>query len=140
MYAHGVPVRAILADTACNLDQLYHWLDGLPQPDSGALLPPIPRRKIIVRKLSRATTRVALVTRLMRAVGLQLHGIEQQLAATGYVAGDSERNSRALALLTRTMRELSALDESNRKPPPDAADNDPGGRSLEKVARILGRN
>jgi hypothetical protein len=42
MYIDGVPVRTILADTACNLDQLYHWLDGMPQPESGLLLPSIP--------------------------------------------------------------------------------------------------
>ena len=56
------PVRAILAETKFSLVQLYHWLDGAPQVDGSALLlPPIPRRWIIVRKEGRAATRVALV-------------------------------------------------------------------------------
>ena len=45
MYAEGRTVRAIQAETGLNLDQLYHALDGLPQPNGDSLLPPIPRRR-----------------------------------------------------------------------------------------------
>ncbi len=91
MYVEGKPVRVIQAETGLSLAQLYHALDGLPQPDGSTLLPPIPRRRIIARKTSRAATRVALVARLMRAAELQLHGIEQQLETAGYVPGKAER-------------------------------------------------
>jgi hypothetical protein len=76
------------------------------------LLPPILRRRIIVRKTSRAATRVALVERLMRAAELQLHG-EQRLASAAYEPTESDGNSRAIALLARTIRELTGLDERN---------------------------
>jgi hypothetical protein len=116
MYIDRVPVRTILKDCKLSLDQLYEWLDGGPELDGGAMLPPIPRRHIIVRKASRAHTRVAMVERMMRATEAQLHGIEQRLASAGYDPDDSERDARAMAVLARTMRELTALDDSNRGP------------------------
>ena len=116
MYIDRVPVRTILADCRLNLDQLYEWLDGGPDLDGSAMLPPIPRRHIIVRKASRAHTRVAMVERMMRATEAHLHGIEQRLASAGYDPGDSERDARAMAVLARTIRDLTALDESSRKP------------------------
>jgi hypothetical protein len=76
MYAERKTVRAILAETGFNLDQLYRALDGLPQPNGDSLLPPIARRRITVRKTSRAATRVALV---MRLAELQIYGLEQRL-------------------------------------------------------------
>jgi len=111
MYLEGKPVRTIVKETALSLDQLYDALDGVAQADGGTLLPPIARRRVIIRRTSRAATRVALVTRLMRAAELQVHGLEQQLARAGYEPGEGERNSRAIALLARTMRELAAIDE-----------------------------
>ena len=63
-YINGKPVRAKFAETKFSLVQLYHWLDVTPQVDGSTLLPPIPRRRIIVRKAGRAATRVALVERL----------------------------------------------------------------------------
>ncbi|MGA2567143.1 MAG: hypothetical protein ABSF41_09965 [Pseudolabrys sp.] len=119
MYAEGRTVRTIQAETGLNLDQLYHAPDGLPQPNGDSLLPPIPRRRIIARKTSRAATLVALVARLMRAAELKIYGLEQQLEKAGYVPAESERNSRATASLVRTMRELAAIDErdASRKVP-----------------------
>ena len=130
MYADGVPVRIIQAETGFSLVQLYHALDGLPQPNGDSALPPLARRRIIARKTSRAATRVALVARLMRAAELQLHGIEQQLESAGYAPGKGEQTSRSIALLARTMRELAAIDEraAARKAP-----NKPGGSNDDIV-------
>jgi hypothetical protein len=143
MYAERKPVRAILAETGLSHDQLYRALDGLPQPDGGSLLPPIPRRRTIVRKTSRAATRVALVARLMRAAELQVHGLEQQLAKAGYVPGESERNSRATALLARTMRELAAIDErdASRKAPNKSGESndDTIPLDIDELRRSLAR-
>src|ERR1044071_152827 len=113
LYEEGKPVRAVQAATGLSLDQLYRALDGLPQADGDTLLPPVQRRRVIVRKASRAGTRMALVTRMMRAAELQLHKVEQRLEAAGYETGEEERNARALAMLARTVRELTAMDEKN---------------------------
>jgi hypothetical protein len=114
-YIDRVPVQTILAASGYSHDRLYFWLDGAPQSDGSSLLPPIPRRRIIVRRSSRAATRVALVERLMRATEVQVHAMEQRLAAAGYEANDDD--ARATVVLARIMRELAALDERNCKPP-----------------------
>jgi hypothetical protein len=143
MYDERKTVRATQAASGLSLDQLYRALDGLPQPDGSTLLPPIPRRRIIVRKASRAATRVALVTRLMRAAELQLHGIEQRLASAGYEPTESDRNSRAIALLARTMRELTGLDERNgsrsRSNESSGEDGEPVALDIEELRRSLTR-
>ena len=66
-YIDGKTVKAILADSDFCLDQLYHWLDGGRQTDGTTLLPPIPRRRIIKRKLGLTETRAILIARMMRA-------------------------------------------------------------------------
>ena len=113
-YIDGETVKAILADTKLSLERFYHCLDGLPQADGTTLLPPIPRRRIIVRKAGRAATRVALVERLMRAAEMQIHSMEQRMARAGYEANDGD--ARVTAVLARTMRELSAHDASGKQP------------------------
>ena len=50
MYADGVPVRITQAESGFSLVQLYHALDGLPQPNGDSLLPPLARRRIIAGK------------------------------------------------------------------------------------------
>ncbi len=141
MYADGVPVRITQAETGFSLVQLYHALDGLPQPNGDSLLPPLARRRIIARKTSRAATRVALVARLMRAAELQLHGIEQQLESAGYAPGKGEQTSRSIALLARTMRELSAIDEraAARKAPNKSSkkDDQPIPLDFDELRRSL---
>ena len=141
MYAERKTVRAILAETGLNLDQLYDWLDGATQPDGSTLLPPIPRRRTIVRRSSRAATRMALVTRLMRAAESQMHGIEQQLEKAGYVPGQGEQTSRSIALLARTMRELSAIDEceASRKAPNKSGESndEPVPLDIDELRRSL---
>jgi hypothetical protein len=93
-----------------------------------------------VRKDSRAGSRVALVARMMRATEMQLHEIEQRLASAGYETGDSECNARALALLARAMRELTALDESNRKPSqPSQTNDDSVPLDVDELRRSLTR-
>jgi len=76
MYADGVPVQEIRAESGFSLERLYDWLNGAPQPDGRTLLPPIPRRRIVVRKEDPAETRAALVARIMRASDLQIREFE----------------------------------------------------------------
>ena len=140
MYAERKTVRAILAETGFNLDQLYRALDGLPQPNGDSLLPPIARRRITVRKTSRAATRVALVMRLAEP---QIYGLEQRLEKAGYVPAEGERNSRATASLARTMRELAAIDErdASRKAPNKSGESndEPTPLDIDELRRSLTR-
>ncbi len=142
-YADGKPVRVILAETGLNLDQLYDWLDGAPQPDGSILLPPIPRRRTIVRRSSRAATRVALVTRMMRATEMQVHEIEQRLGGEAAEPTSRERDARMLAVLAKTMRELIALDTQNSadtgEGKPAQTDDDFIPRDVDELRRELAR-
>jgi hypothetical protein len=113
MYLDRIPVRVILAETGFSHDRLYFWLDGGPQSDGSRLLAPLPRRHIVVRKSSRAATRVALVTRLMRATEMQVHEIEQRLGTETAEPTSRERDARMLAIMAKTMRDLIALDTQN---------------------------
>lgn len=138
-YIGGAQVRAILAEADYSLEQLYHWLDGAPQPDGTTLLPPIPRRRIIVRRAGRAATRLALVERLLRATEMQVHAIEQKLSGAGYEPNDDD--ARATAVLARTMRELIALYTATGKPQnePGKPNDDPMPRDVDELRRTLSR-
>ena len=142
-YIDGDPVNAIRVDTGFSLEKFYHWLDGAPQADGTTLLPPIPRRRIIARKAGRPATRVALVARLTRAAEMQMHGIEQALAQAGYDPGHGEDNARAMALLARTLRELTALDrrhdEDRRLNEPGKANDGPVPLDIDELRRSLSR-
>jgi len=113
-YVDGEPVEAILLATKLSLKQFYHWLDGAPQPDGTALLPPIPRRHVF-RKRSPTTARERekLIARIMRAAERQVQAIEERCEAAGIEPTERDSEARALAVLARTMRELTELDEVN---------------------------
>jgi hypothetical protein len=113
MYVERKTVREIQAATGLSLDRVYYGLDGLPQPDASTLLPPIPRRRIVARRLSRAATRIALVTRLMRATEMHVHDVEKRFARNKSNPASRESDARRLAVLAKTMRELIALDKQN---------------------------
>jgi hypothetical protein len=136
-------VQTICKDEKLSLDQFYYWMDGAPQPDGGKLLPPIPRRRIIVRKSSRAGTRIALITRMMRATELQLHEIEQRLGEKKGEPGGRERDARMMTILAKTLRELIALDDENapRDAPtkPASSEDDFVPRDVDELRRELAR-
>jgi len=138
-YINGKTIKAIRADTGFCLDELYHWLDGAPQADGTTLLPPIPRRRVIVRKEGRAHTRLALVERLLRVAEMQVHGLEQRMASAGYQANTED--ARRSSILARVMRDLSVHDEQSptRKPSKDLSEPNDQSDSpdVEDVRRSL---
>ena len=78
-YADGDPVDDIVVESNLAIKEFYHWLDGAPQPDGTALLPPIPRRhKFKKRSPGGARERVKLIKRMMRAAGRQVKHIEDR--------------------------------------------------------------
>ncbi len=143
MYVDGKTVRVIQAETGLSLDQLYHAFDDLPQPDGSTLLPPIPRRRIVARRLSRAVTRIALVTRVMRATEMHVHDVEKRFARDKANPASRESDARRHAVLAKTMRELIALDTQKSADPGASEraqpDDDFIPRDVDELRRELAR-
>lgn len=109
MYADGAIVATISAETKLKLDRIYYWVDG-----GNGRLAALPRRRLLGQGFGKRSRRASMIARMMRAAEQQLVEIEQRLAIPGLEPAESERNNRALAVLSRTMRELTALDAFHR--------------------------
>jgi hypothetical protein len=111
MYAQGVGTRAILAETKLSLHAFYNWLDGRAQPRGPQLLPALPRRKIVRRARISPGDRVSLVERMMRSSERQVAEIEKRI---GTADDQGDKDARTMALIARTLRELTAVDALSR--------------------------
>jgi hypothetical protein len=134
-YAEKVAISPILAETGMSLGHLYWWLDGCPTKGE-PLLPKLPRRRDVKGKRRRTLqgNRVSLVTRLWRTAERQVRDVEERLKRAGLDAGERERDARLMAVLVKTVRELTAIDEKN---PELAPENDE--RDLDEFRRDLTR-
>lgn len=140
MYADGVPVGRIRKQCAMSQDTLYYWIDG--GPPSGPLhLEPLPRRRGGVARIGRrrrlSGDRVALVGRLWRTAEAQVRDIEDRLMRNQQQPDERERDARTLAVLVKTLRELTALDEADAGP--ETKDDDDGPRDIDEFRRDLAR-
>ncbi len=150
-YADGDSVAAILAATGiASSGVLYRCLDGRHDDGSGAPLPlpPLPRRR--TRKPAGdhdvPSRRKALVDRIWRSAEAQVDQIEARLAQSGLAGEESERGARTLAIVVRTLRELTAFDAARRAeeratdPSSKTAENDkPVPRNIDDLRRELAR-
>jgi len=112
MYIQKFTVSRILAACDMSLGTFYYWLDGGPHDEeSGRRLPPISRRRVVVGKRRKplSASHVSLVARLYRTAERQVFDIEQRLAVPAGATPERERDVRMLAMLTRTLRDLSAF-------------------------------
>lgn len=145
LYAEGAPVKAILAETGLCTGTLYHWLSGGRRGQDGLQLAPLPRRRIVVgrRTPPLKADRNSLVARLWRTAERQARDIEERLARSEQEPGERERDARVLAVLVKTLRELTALDEAqvetNSQPDAAAADDDAVPRDIDELRRDLAR-
>jgi hypothetical protein len=128
LYVEGFTTSRCCAGSNMSLGTLYYWLDGGPQGPDGPLLPPIPRRRNVAGRRRRplpAVDRVSLAARLWRTAERQARDIEERLARANEPPAERERDTRMLALLVKTLRELSAFDAGASKPDEtDAYDDD----------------
>lgn len=144
-YAEGKkPVDAICAEHRMHRNQLYFYVDG-GDADGPRHFPPIPRRSDGVTRAPRQRRspggRVALVQRLWRTAETQVRDIEARLARADLVPTERERDARVLAVLVKTLRELTALDDLNARTKPAAADDgaDAAPRDMDEFRRELAR-
>ena len=83
--------------------------------------------------------RVAIVRRLWRTAEAQVRDIEGRLRQDQQQPDERERDARMLAVLVKTLRELSALDEFQGATPTTAGDDDEVPRDIDEFRRELAR-
>jgi hypothetical protein len=144
-YADGVTTLIICERYRIGKALLYRWLTG-GAAVGDATLEPIARRRpgaATVRRRRLTGDRVALVRRMWRAAEAQVRDIEDRLQGHRQQPDDRERDARMLAVLVKTLRELSSLDDNARAgaptmtAPPDQDDDIP--RDIEEFRRELAR-
>lgn len=132
LYAQGTPVKAISQETGLSTRQIYYWLDREAgadrQPGRPAAAPTARRRRADLARPPGAQSRRRLMSRLWKAAERQIGDIETRLGAAALgaeaaedgapVKRDAEREARALAVLARVLRELTALEAAAARPKP----------------------
>jgi hypothetical protein len=145
-YAAGVKtVAAICAEYEIGQGRLYFYVDG--GAAAGELhFPPLPRRRDgVVRPRGRhriGGDRMAVVARMWRTAEAQVREIEERLMRDQQQGDERERDARMLAVLVKTLRELTALDEAGRerqRTTDRVNDHDDGPRNLDEFRRELAR-
>jgi hypothetical protein len=138
-YLAGDTVRSILSDTGMRRDTLRRCLNGEHADGSGITPTPIAKRPAGARH--HTGSRAALVARMWRAAERQVEQIEHRLKAAGLELPERESNTRMLATMAKTLRELAAFDEAQKprgKETPDADDNTVP-RNVDDLRRELAR-
>jgi hypothetical protein len=137
------PVAQIARENGMSSSTMYYWLDGGP-PTGPLHLEPIPRRKDgavrSVRRRLLTGDRVAIVQRIWRTAEAQVRDIEDRLIKSGQAPDDRERDTRAMAVLVKAIRELSTLNESTTDPAATterARDDDEVPRDIDEFRRAL---
>lgn len=154
LYLDGVTVAEIARRTGLKRSSVYYWADREVAPDGAVTLRPVVRRVAAPAEAAAGKpARGPLLARLWRAAERQLDEIEQRLAQAGAslpegeppqprAAADTEKDARALAVLARTLRELSALEAEGRKTWQEnrkAKAEDDAVRDLDTFRRELAR-
>lgn len=159
LYLEGASMAEIRRQTGLSSAAVYYWIDREVGADGATVFSPVPRRTahpVGGQPASRAGTararasgtpsgkpdRRGLLRRLWRAAERQIDEIEERLAraadADAAPRPDSEKEARALAVLARTLRELTAL-EAEAKKQRKAKDQDGTVRDLDTFRRELAR-
>ena len=145
-YVDGTPVEDILAATGMRTQTLYRALHGRPVAGDGRVLAPIPlrRRALAPRSEPTIARQSRLVQRIWRAAETQVREIENRFAQAGQPQDSRERDARMLAILVKTLRELSAMDTpaAGKRAPTKkagASEDDDEPRDLDEFRRDLAR-
>jgi hypothetical protein len=133
MYADGKSVAAIKAETEMTGHAIYFWLGGGPQIAGRPTLEPIPRRVTRTTKVT-PDDRRAMIARIMRSCDKQISEIERRVNPS---PTQLDHDSRRLALISRTLNELTAIDQRNSelKRKNVQPNNDKSGNARQAVPR-----
>lgn len=85
-------------------------------------------------------SRAALIARMWRTAERQVEEIEDRLKAVGLELNERESNARTLAIVAKTLRELSAVDEARQariKKGTQHHDDDAPPRDIDELRRQL---
>ena len=129
MYAEGFTVARILAHCEMSLGTLYACLDGNPFADQGEPMPPVPRRRQVLKKRHRAlkTDSVSLTNRLLRTAERQVREIETRLSAREQPPVERERDvAHADESDARAARPAGAAEEPKAAEPAEPVEEDDG--------------
>lgn len=141
-YSEGATLAQIVAETQVSHGTIYKALDGWDD-GSGPRLPPLPRRRLVLGKRRRPLKgdRVSLVARLWRTAERQVRDIEARLAREQQKPTEREQDARVLAVLVRTLRELTSLDAARAQEKPDGgeANDECDIRDIDEFRRDLAR-
>ncbi|WP_237355942.1 hypothetical protein [Xanthobacter sp. YC-JY1] len=160
LYLEGASMAEIRRQTGLSSAGVYYWIDREMGPDGSFLFNPVPRRTAHPVGGQPAKARAAqasnnrssnpsgkpdrrgLLKRLWRAAERQINEIEDRLARAADPGAaprpEPEKDARALAVLARTLRELTAL-EAEAKKRRKAKDQDGTVRDLDTFRRELAR-
>ena len=142
-YAKGMRVGKIVAASGLSWGSVYSAVHGRPIAGDGRTLPALPlRRNTKPQAEAVRASRAHLVRRIWRTAGRQVRDIEKRIVTPGAAPDAHERDARMLAMLVKTLRELSALDApaaSARKRKTDASVDDEQHRDLDEFRRDLAR-
>lgn len=146
LYAEGVPVNEIVARSGIkNMHIVYRCVAGRYPDGSGIAPAPIPQRRRGGRVRRLGGSRAELVTRMWRTAERQVEEIEDRLAVAGLELAERESNARTLAVVAKTLRDLSAVDESEKsrkgkqQPSDDDSDDDAIPRDIDEFREELAR-
>ena len=141
MYADGVPVAAILAETKLTLHGFYNWINGRASKSAQPVLLPMPKRRLVRHLRINPGDRRSLIERMMRSAERQVAEIELRV---GWPRHDREKDARMLAVLARAIRELTAVDALNSDLEREAgkaraANDDPVPENMDEFRNELAR-
>jgi hypothetical protein len=143
MYLDGRSIADIRRESGLTVTQFYLWLKGGPERDGARPLPEIPRRRLQTASARKPVRRATLIARMMNAAERQVREIEEKLVVSDDELEGRERNARVLAVLVKTLSELSSADARMpraraRKPKADD-DDDAIPRDIDELRRELSR-
>lgn len=138
-YQAGKPIADIQAEHQMGNGTLYYVLDGGPPVEGGGrMFAPIPRRHLN-RQHAPGGLRASLVRKLWRTAERQVDEIDQRLMLAERAAGERERDARTLAVLVKTLRELSAIDERAGPSAPAGGEAHDDFADMDEFRRALAR-
>ena len=136
--------RQIVAKAASRISTIiYRCVAGLYPDGSGIKPAPIPHGGGACACGIATGSRAALVTRMWRTAERQVEEIEERLTVAGIELVERESNARTLAIVAKTLRELSAVDRRKRRKRRRSREKTsmttPSPRNIDEFRRELAR-